>query len=257
LTLINNETLTISETIGAVSTMGILCGVYGINVAHDLGHRSEKWKQKAAQLLLLSSMYMHFFIEHNRGHHKRVGTLEDPATARKGETIYAFWYRCIRDSFISAFKLEKDRLERNGLPWLSIGNQFIKFIIIELVLVFIIVYVFSLYTLLLFLVSAAIGILLLESINYVEHYALFRDKLETGVYERVNETHSWNSDHILGRYLLFELTRHSHHHENSLTKYQDLESMDKSLQLPTGYPGMIILALIPSLFFKTMNKRLN
>ncbi len=257
LVLINTETLATYETIGAVSTMGILCGVYGINVAHDLGHRAQKWKQQAAQVLLLSSMYMHFFIEHNRGHHKRVGTLEDPATARKHETIYAFWIRCIKESFVSAFKLEKERLHRSDKHWFTIHNLFLRFLALEILLAVVIMLTFSFYTLLLFLASAAIGILLLESINYVEHYGLFRNKLATGAYERVNETHSWNSDHVLGMYLLFELTRHSHHHENSLTNYQDLESMEKSLQLPTGYPGMIILALIPPLYFKAIHKRMN
>jgi alkane 1-monooxygenase len=245
------------ETVGAVSTLGILCGVYGINVAHELGHRNHKGYQLLAQLLLSTSLYMHFFIEHNRGHHKRVATLEDPATARKNETVYQFWVRCISQSFKSAFNLEKERLKRLNKEWYSPDNQFLLFIYIQFIIVLSIALYWEPVVATLFVCSAAIGILLLETINYIEHYGLLRKELAPGVYERVNETHSWNSDHILGRYLLFELSRHSHHHENSSRPYEDLQSMPKSNQLPTGYPGMMLLSLIPPAFFNIMNRRIN
>ena len=244
------------EFIGSVSTVGILCGVYGINVAHELGHRKEKFLQITAQSLLMTSLYMHFFIEHNRGHHKKIGTPQDPATARINESLYQFLLRCIVDSFSSALALERTRLKRLNKSVYSADNQMIKFIIIQFILVITIPLVFNIKTMLFFITCSLVGIILLETINYIEHYGLLRKQLASGVYERVNETHSWNSDHLLGRYLLFELTRHSHHHENSSRPYEDLESMPASLQLPTGYPGMMLLSVFPPLFFKVMNPRI-
>jgi alkane 1-monooxygenase len=256
LKLFSEDILSLFEVSGACFSLGILCGVYGINVAHELGHRKEKWKQYLAQSLLLTSLYMHFFIEHNRGHHKKVATPFDPATARRNESVYLFWFRCIKNSFLSAFDLEKTRLKKLQISWLSINNQFLRFILIQVLFLVSTAAFLSLKTLFLFIISAVIGILLLETINYIEHYGLLRKELATNVYEKVNETHSWNSDHILGRYLLFELTRHSHHHQNEQREYFELESMPKSSQLPTGYPGMILLSLVPPLFFRVMNKRL-
>ena len=256
LSFISQNELNLTEFIGAVLSMGILCGVYGINVAHELGHRNEKWKQHLAKLLLLTSLYMHFFIEHNRGHHKNVATLKDPATARKNESIYAFWIRCIFQSFNNAFRLEKHRLLRENKRWLCLKNIYLQFLLIQVITLFLIFSIFGFNALLFFILSASVGILLLETINYVEHYGLLRKEISPNVFERVNETHSWNSDHVLGRYLLFELTRHSHHHENSQREYFELESIEKSSQLPTGYPGMILLSFIPPLFFKIMNRRL-
>lgn len=256
LNIFSDPDLTVIETIGAITTLGILCGVYGINVAHELGHRKHLFYHILAQILLSTSLYMHFFIEHNKGHHKNVGTLEDPATARKNETVYRFWLRCIPQSIASAFNIEKERLNRLNKKWYNTDNLFLKFILFELILIASIAIYWGIPATIYFGLSALFGILLLETINYIEHYGLLRKEIHAGIYERVNETHSWNSDHILGRFLLFELTRHSHHHENSSRPYEDLQSMPKSLQLPTGYPGMMLLSLLPFLFFKKMNKRL-
>ncbi|MFY0643226.1 MAG: alkane 1-monooxygenase [Bacteroidia bacterium] len=256
LTIVSENKLTIAESVGIVSTMGILCGVYGINVAHELGHRKEKQDQIVAQSLLLTSLYMHFFIEHNRGHHKKVGTPEDPATARINESIYVFWIRSIVGSWISAYRLEKERLKRIGKPVFSISNQFIRFQIIQFAFLCLIVIFFSWISLIFFLASALIGIVLLESINYVEHYGLQREKLNDKVFAGIAPEHSWNSNHPLGRYILFELSRHSDHHQNSSTIYPELKSQSEAPQLPTGYPGMMLLALIPPLWKRVMNKRL-
>ncbi len=248
--------LSTAESIGLISSMGILCGVYGINAAHELGHRIKASEQFLSKALLLTSLYLHFHIEHNRGHHKKVGTLEDPATARKNEGLYRFWLRCISSSYLSAYKLEANRLKaRQNKVW-SIHNSFIKYQFIQLVFLIIIWAIFGLKPLLFFMASAFIGILLLETINYVEHYGLKRQSIGKGIYERVLPVHSWNSDHVLGRYMLFELTRHSDHHNNSLRKYPKLESIPNSPQLPAGYPAMMILAMFPFAFKKVMNKRL-
>ncbi|MBO6517799.1 MAG: alkane 1-monooxygenase [Bacteroidia bacterium] len=245
-----------ASRIGKLSAMGLLSGIFGINLAHELGHRQSKFDRFLAQLLLATSQYMHFFIEHNRGHHKRVGTFDDPATARKGEHLYAFWFRTITGSYLSALQLEKQRLKRLEKQEWSLSNDMIIYAIIQLTILVLVGWVFGIPTLLYYLISCLIGILLLETINYIEHYGLTRKKISASAYERVQDVHSWNSDYVLGRVLLFELTRHSHHHANSQVKYARLESRPESSQLPTGYPGMMLLSLVPPLWFRVMNKRL-
>ena len=255
--LVSQGQLAAYELVGLTLSMGYLCGIYGINAAHELGHRNTKFEHVLAQSLLLTSFYMHFFIEHNRGHHKKVGTPQDPATARKGETLYSFWIRSIFLGYRSAFLLEKNRLVRENKSWLTLSNQFIQFQIIQIVFIVLIGYQFGIQALVYYFISAGIGILLLEAVNYVEHYGLFRKEISPGVYERVEAQHSWNSDLPLGRSLLFELTRHSHHHLNSSVKYPGLSSVNNARQLPTGYPGMMLLSLFPPLWFRVMNKRLD
>lgn len=250
---LSREDISGMELAGMTVSMGLLCGIVGINVGHELGHRSSKFENLLAKLLLLSSLYMHFFIEHNRGHHKRVGTPDDPASARYGESLYAFWVRSVVMSYFSAWELEKVRLQKlNRSAW-SVSNQMIHFHVVQLGLLAAITWWFGTTGLMMFLIVALTGILLLEAVNYIEHYGLARRKKEDGSYGRTLHCHSWNSDHVLGRILLFELSRHSDHHYKASKKYQLLEHVDDSPQMPTGYPGMIILALIPPLWYRVMH----
>lgn len=255
LTTIGEETNMVS-IIGKLSAMGLLCGIFGINMAHELGHRKSRFDQLLAQGLLWTTQYTHFFIEHNRGHHKRVGTPDDPATARKGEGLYRFWLRVIIKSYQSAWELEKSRLHRLGKSQWTLKNDMVLYGVTQLILLIVIAGVLGWNVLLLYGLACLIGILLLETINYIEHYGLTRKKITAVSYERVQDVHSWNSDHLLGRTLLFELTRHSHHHANSFIKYPLLESREKSSQLPTGYPGMMLLSMVPPLWFRVMDKKL-
>ena len=120
------------ELVGVVATVGISCGAFGINVAHELGHRRERAHQWAAWALLLSTHYLHFFVEHNRGHHRRVATPDDPASARRGESLYAFLPRSIVGSWRSAWSLEAERLagaDRSGWSW---DNLVLRFAVVQL-----------------------------------------------------------------------------------------------------------------------------
>ena len=247
--------LTLWERIGRTASMGILCGVYGINVAHELGHRARRWERDLARALLLTSLYTHFIIEHNRGHHKRVATPEDPASARYGESVYAFWIRTLVFSFLSAWGLERARLHKEGHAIFSLRNEMLRGLLFEAMLMAVIGYFFGWQVLLAFLIAAFIGMLLLETVNYIEHYGLQRVRTATGTFGRVQHVHSWNSDLLPGRIFLFELTRHSDHHYKASRKYQILASSQTAPQLPAGYPGMMILSLIPPLWFAVMNKR--
>lgn len=245
------------DLVGRTWVMGLACGVFGINVGHELGHRSNKTEQWMAKLLLLTSQYMHFFIEHNKGHHKRVATPEDPSSARYGEWIYHFYYRSIVFSYFSAWKIAAHDRRKKGKPVLSPANEMIQFTLIQLASIAVIFYFAGWLAGVCYLVAAGIGILLLETVNYIEHYGLSRRSLGNGRYERAMPVHSWNSDHIIGRLLMFELSRHSDHHYMASRKYQVLRHHDQSPQMPTGYPGMMLLALVPPAWFHVMNKRVN
>ena len=241
--------------VGRTLSLGMMCGVIGINVAHELGHRSSKFEQGLSKALLLSSLYLHFFIEHNRGHHRNVATHDDPATARKNEWVFLFWVRTIVLSWLHAWKLERTRLQRTNTPVVSLHNEMIRFQLIQLVLLGTLFFFAGGYVMLLFVGAAATGMLLLETVNYIEHYGLLRQKRNNGKYERVMPVHSWNSNHVVGRLMLFELSRHSDHHYKASTPYHLLSHIDEAPQLPTGYPGMMLLSLFPPLFFHMMNKR--
>lgn len=251
------------EYLGMILALGLACGVIGINVAHELGHRSKKYEQTLSKMLLLTSLYMHFFIEHNRGHHKNIATRLDPATSRLNEPIYLFYIRSVKDSWLSAWELEAHRLKKTGQAFLSIHNEMLRFQIIQVLFVALIFGIFSIFgpqglisgciAAAGFIGSAIMGFLLLETVNYIEHYGLERNELSPGRFEKVKPHHSWNSNHSLGRLLLFELTRHSDHHYNAGRKYQILRHFDQSPQMPTGYPGMMLVSLVPPLWFKVMN----
>jgi len=246
----------ISDTLGSIIGMGLLCGAFGINVAHELGHRTNKFEQFLAKSLLLSSLYMHFFIEHNKGHHKHVATPHDPSTAKFKQSVYAFWVQTFIGTYLSAWHIAiEDAKKKNGfLP--AIFNEMMLFQMIQLGFVLLIFLNFGITIAAYFILAAFIGAILLETVNYIEHYGLQREKGTTALFERVQPHHSWNSNHIIGRLMLFELSRHSDHHYMASRKYQVLRNMDEAPQMPTGYPGMIILSLFPPIWFKIMHQQM-
>lgn len=244
------------ELIGRTVSMGLMCGVIGINVGHELGHRTNRWEQLLGEILMTTSLENHFLPYHNRGHHTNVATPGDPATARKNEPLYFFWLRSHFGSYFQAWKIESDRMKIIGLPSLHWRNKMLIYTIVQLTVCAVVMFFFQLNGLLFFLIAATIGILLLETVNYIEHYGLLRKKRENGTYDRVRRIHSWNSNHVLGRVVLFELSRHSDHHYKPDRPYQLLESREESPIMPSGYPGMMLLSFIPPLFFAVMNKRI-
>ncbi len=251
-----DTTTTSIDLIGKISAMGIMCGVVGINVGHELGHRQNRFEQFLGELLLLTSLETHFLPYHNAGHHFNVATPEDAATAKKNEPLYTFWFRSQIMSYIEAWKIESNRLLAAEKKWFNIQNRMIIYTIAQTFLVTSIYVFFGSMVMFYFLIAATMGILLLETVNYIEHYGLLRQKNKFGRYERVKHTHSWNSNHVIGKLVLFNLSRHSDHHYNGSKHYQILKSLPESPQMPTGYPGMMLLSLIPPLWFKLMNKKL-
>jgi alkane 1-monooxygenase len=242
--------------LGAVGTVGLSCGALGINVAHELGHRSRRFEQNLARVLLGSTLYAHFIVEHNRGHHARVATPEDPASARRGETVYGFWLRSVPGGFASAWDIEASRLRRQGRSALSLRNEVLVGLIVQVALVALAAAWAGPLAALCWMAASVTGWLLLETVNYIEHYGLSRARGEDGRYERVRPAHSWNSNRTLGRLLLFDLTRHADHHAHPSRPYLDLRHFDEAPELPAGYPTSILLALVPPLWFAVMHPAL-
>lgn len=247
------------EWIGFTVGFGLVTGGIGITVAHELGHKKSKLEQFYSQLILMTVCYMHFFIEHNRGHHVQVATPADPATARKNENFYSFWFRSVFIGYAHAWHLEKERLQRNGRAIISIYNSMIWFALLPAFFSGLMMVVFSPYGSLLmtipifFFAQSIVAFTLLELVNYVEHYGIVRKQNAHGQFERVNPLHSWNASHLISNFFLFQLQRHSDHHANAIKRYQVLNHVNESPQLPFGYPTMILMALVPPLWFARMN----
>ncbi len=263
--LITTQHLTAFQFLGLTASIGVFSSGI-INIAHELGHRQSKIAQFHSKMALMSVCYMHFFIEHNRGHHVHVATPQDPASSRKGQTVFDFWRQTLIGSYRSAWQIEAKRLAREGKSILSINNDMIWFAILPLCLlsallaiplfhnsIFIPHYLYLIT--LFFVLQSLIAILSLECVNYIEHYGIER-RLINGKYERVNPLHSWNANHLMSNLLLFQLQRHSDHHAFASRPYQVLRHFDESPQLPFGYPVMILMSLFPVLWFRVMDKRL-
>jgi alkane 1-monooxygenase len=243
------------EDIGLALTVAMVSGI-AINTAHELGHKRDSLERWLSRVALAQSGYGHFFIEHNRGHHVRVATPEDPASARLGESFYAFWPRTVAGSLRSAWGLERTRLQRmDRTPW-SLRNDILGAWAMTVVLFAALALVFGPVVLPYLVLQAVIGFSLLEVVNYLEHYGLLRQHREDGRYERTRPEHSWNSNSVASNVLLYHLQRHSDHHANPIRRYQALRHVDEAPQLPTGYAGMIVLAAIPPLWRAVMDRRL-
>jgi alkane 1-monooxygenase len=235
---------------------GMCAAIYGINVAHELGHRSKKMEQWMAKLLLLTAQYTHFTIEHNFGHHKHVGTDHDAASAKLNENVYFFVCKSVFYGYISAWDIERKRLRNRNLSFWTLDNGMIVNTLLQLFSLGLIVSIYDIRTCLFFMIGAFIAVFFLEAINYIQHYGLRRQLKSDGSFEKVQLWHSWNSNFPYGRLALFELSRHSDHHDKSQRKYQALRPYPECPQLPTGYPGMVILALFPPIFFRVMNSKI-
>lgn len=240
---------------GWVLSVALCTGGMGITVAHELIHRKSLAERWIGRLLLMTVLYMHFAIEHVRGHHAKVATGEDPATARKGTNVYGFIWKTVPAQLRSAWNLEVTRLQKHHWSVWSWRNEMLLFAVMQSLWLAFIAGCFGIAFLPVYLVVAAVSFLLLEMINYVEHYGLEREQLPTGRYEPSREHHSWNSDHRVSRMLLFELTRHSDHHQVATRPYQILRSPEQGPDLPSGYPGMILLALVPPIWFAVMDPK--
>lgn len=240
--------------IALMITVGIIGGV-AINAAHELGHRRAKAERRLSKLALAQTCYGHFFVEHNRGHHVRVATVEDPASSRLGESVYRFIPRSVVGGVRSAWNLERRRLARRGRPPWTLRNEVISGWLMTAGLYAAMAVWFGPVVLPWLVGQAVIGFCLLESVNYLEHYGLRRQRIAPGRYEPVRPAHSWNSDTLVANVFLFQLQRHSDHHTNPRRRYQTLRPCDMAPQLPAGYGTMVVLAWVPPLWRRVMDPR--
>jgi alkane 1-monooxygenase len=255
--MFTQSALSTVDKVGLALTVGTIAGI-GINTAHELGHKKESHERWLAKIALAQSFYGHFYIEHIRGHHVRVATPEDPASSRVGETFYAFWPRTVVGSVRSAWRLEKRRITRRRKHPFTIGNDVLNAWLMSAVLWGALVAAFGIGILPFLVLQAVVGFSLLEVVNYLEHYGMLRRRTGadgTGRYERVDPSHSWNSNNVATNVLLYHLQRHSDHHANPTRRYQTLRDFEESPVLPTGYAGLIVLALVPPLWFAVMDPR--
>ena len=250
-TLLNKDSA--YEIIGIILSASIVMATNGINVGHELGHRKSLFSRTCSKLLYLPCQYMHFFIEHNYGHHINVATPDDPATAKYKQNLYSFWISSVIKTYLSAWRIQLKLLRVSKQSFISLKNDMIFYTLFQISFLIFIYLNYGLIITIYSVLMSVVSFLFLETINYVEHYGLLRKIKSNGKYERVKPHHSWNSNHTIGRITLYELTRHSDHHFKSSKKYQILESIEDSPQLPYGYPTSILISFFPPLWFRIMN----
>lgn len=247
--------LPMSQLLVFALAVGTVTGGIGITIAHELGHRASRLDRAIARALLVSVAYGHFFVEHVRGHHVRVATPDDPATAPRGMSVYRFVARSVIGGFRHAWRLERMRLERLGRSAWHPSNWVLSGSLVSAGLLALAWLASGPHGALLFGIQAVWAFVLLEIINYVEHYGLLRKRVD-GRYEPVREEHSWNADFAVSNWVLFNLQLHSDHHAHMNKPYERLRTVRAAPQLPAGYPTMVLAALVPPLWFAVMDPRI-
>ena len=235
----------------ACLSTGIHSGSSSIVIAHEMIHRKQATWQFLGKFLLFTAGNIYFYVEHLRVHHKYVGTAADPATARFNESLYAFYFRTTLEQIGGAWKIEAARLEKEGVPAFSFRNYLVTSVVLLALVLSLLWISLGFVAVVAFLGQAIVANFLLEYTNYIEHYGLSR--LEN---ERVTEVHSWQSDKVISRFILVDLSRHSDHHYYASKPYHRLVSYPDSPVLPGGYASAIYLALLPPLWFRVMNPRI-
>lgn len=252
--LVASPTTSLVESIGLILSAGITTGVFGFLAAHEMIHSPSRRERALGLTFLATVFYMHFRVAHVYGHHRRAATVDDPATARLGEGLYAFLVRTIFGQFVEAWMFEAQRRRRTGRPVFGLGNRMIVYVTVEALLLATIALV-SLPAAVFLILVAVIAIALLEAFNYVAHYGLRRRLLPDGRPERLTPRHSWNSARRMNNAALFNMGRHSHHHRVMTQSFEGLQPVSGDARLPAGYAAALLTALIPPLWKRIMDPR--
>ena len=255
LVVVSDSNIHIFTVAALGAAVGMSGGSIGITTAHELIHRQSKFMRSLGVILLLLCLYGHFRIEHVYGHHKNVATKEDPATARKGENFYFYFIRCVINSVISSWKIEKDILKKRNIKIFSLKNRMIHYFSLEVLFIFIAFSIAGINGLIFVFFHSLVSIILLELVNYIQHYGLSRN-IYDGKYERFTDHHSWNSRHISANWSTFNLGLHSEHHKSASKHYPLLSQEEKKMEMPSNYSVMLIMALIPPIWFFIMDRKL-
>jgi alkane 1-monooxygenase len=250
------ETIGVALALGTLS-VGLMTGGIGITVAHELMHRKSRFERALAEVLMSCVGYAHFCIEHVHGHHRHVATPLDPASSRLGENVYRYLPRTIFGGFASAWSIEAERMTRSGAHVWHWRNRMLRYAAVQLAIYTTLFAALGGLAVALWAAQSVVAIVLLEVINFVEHYGLERRELAPGKYERVQPRHSWNASHRVTNWLLFNLQRHSDHHFLASRPYDVLRHYDDVPQLPAGYATMVLVALVPPLWRRIMDPRVH
>ena len=255
LIVVSNSSISILVAAALGAAVGMSGGSIGITTAHELIHRQNKYMRGIGVFLLVLCCYGHFRIEHVYGHHKHVATKEDPATARRGENFYFYFMRCVINSVISSWNIEKNILDKKNIHTLSLQNRMLHYFVLEIIFLFIAFFIAGINGLVFVIFHSFVSITLLELVNYIQHYGLER-KMENGKYERLTHHHSWNSRHISANWSTFNLGLHAEHHQSASKPYPLLSQEEKVIEMPANYSIMLVMALIPPLWFFIMDRKL-
>jgi alkane 1-monooxygenase len=239
--VISQGNLSLGNAVLLTLSVGLATGATGITIAHELGHKRSALDRFLSRLLLVTVSYGHFAVEHNRVHHVKVATPADPASARFGEGFWRFLPRTLIGSFRDAFLLDPAEVTRVWAATVAVAA--------------VLGIAFGPRALAFFFGQSAMAVVLLEAVNYIEHYGLERRKLPDGRYERQGARHAWDAYEVLSNSFLVHLQRHADHHLNPMRPYAALQPQEESPKLPTGYAGMVPIALVPPLWFAVMNPR--
>ena len=244
--------------VGFVLSLGMVGGVLAINVGHELIHRNNKAERFLGGLLLASVCYGVFKVEHVRGHHLRVGTADDPATARLNETAYAFVPRAIFGTYGHGWRLERERLARAGFKGMAavLRNEVLHWSLLSVAVVIAAFAFAGVAGIIVFALASLVAIIELELVDYIEHYGLVRTRGIDGKLVPVRYEHSWDYAGWLTNALLINLQRHSDHHAHGGRAYGALNNHADAPQLPLSYAGMLVVALIPPLYRAMIHPRL-
>ena len=253
--LVLSGALTGWEAVVGTVSIGVMTAAGGINIAHELMHRKDPRERALAEILMGSVTYTHFCIEHVYGHHRHVATPLDAASSRYGETVYAFLPRTIFGGLKSAWSIEQERARKQGISTFSLRHRMTRYALTQAVVYGVLGITLGPIAIAYWAGQSLTAIVVLEIINYVEHYGLSRREIAPGRYERVQPCHSWNAGHRLTNWLLFNLQRHSDHHYLASRPYHMLRHYHDVPQLPAGYATMIMAALVPPVWFAIMHPR--
>jgi len=232
-------------------SVGITTGVFGMLAAHELVHSKSKGERVLGAVMLTGMTYRHFRIAHVHVHHRYAATLKDSATARLGEGFYAFLLRTLAGQFLESWRFERQRCA--GRAFLT--SRIAVDIAAALVCLAAVSAIWGAKGLLFFALQSFVAIVVLELFNYIAHYGLLRAQDSAGRFEPLADRHSWNSSNVLVNFLIFNMGRHSYHHRKPSISYQDLEFVAHAPELPAGYAGSILLALVPPLWRRVMDPR--
>ncbi len=256
LIVVSDPQITFLTAAALGAAVGMSGGSIGITTAHELIHRQNKYMRGIGVLLLIVCCYGHFRIEHIYGHHRNVATKEDPATARRGENFYFYFVRCVINSVISSWNIERDILDRKNIKTFSVQNRMLHYFGLEFLFLVIAYFIAGTNGLIFVVFHSFVSIILLELVNYIQHYGLERKK-QNGRYERFTDLHSWNSRHISANWSTFNLGLHAEHHQSASKHYPLLSQEEKAIEMPANYSIMLIMALIPPLWFFVMDKKID